>query len=454
MRSEEQLSRLAEAEVRKQLRWEAGAVHAREQLVALNDAREDDAEMEAMLEDGRLRAARAEARRKRLADAQKSFMSEQLTLSGDVHGYGLESKGVVPVRDGVKRIVNDMFAIRARKIQAMLHYRQVEVRHRVYRQQVDTLGNDLQQTQRALRALKQEEGQEHFGQTKGKRRREMRKLHHKEKEVFAELCDIQGFMKEAQEEMDSANALVQGVTVRQAKAEADAAAITSHLGELMTDRHHRIVTNRGEIAEYEGTKHEDMGLIKYDAQRVKRMRKELRRLKGYRKKWIDSDVWQPGVYQRINAAELRDHLEVEERAITKLRGGLKGSVRALNADIARLTLEVAEMAHDSGVVVELQERMERLKKKTTDRPLMDELEEKLAAEKSGRAAEAVKIHALQVHEAAGSAGWTTLSDEVRHKPHKERAWEEKKWVGLDVMVNAGKYLHVTELEAEDMKVLY
>ena len=63
----------------------------------------------------------------------------------------------------------------------------------------------------------------------------------------------------------------------------------------------------------------------------------------------------------------------------------------------------------------------------------------------------MKIHALQVHEAAGSAGWTTLSDEVRHKPHKERAWEEKKWVGLDVMVNAGKYLHVTELEAEDMK---
>ena len=133
MREEERYSKDAEAEARKLDIWKSSAMHAREQLAELEEAREDDAEFAKMLEEGRERARRAQERRRRLEEEQRSNLHDQITLSGDVDGYGFGSDDANKIRNGVNRLVKTCSAF-GTEDPALLNYRQVQARYSTYRE--------------------------------------------------------------------------------------------------------------------------------------------------------------------------------------------------------------------------------------------------------------------------------------------------------------------------------
>ena len=64
--------------------------------------------------------------------------------------------------------------------------------------------------------------------------------------------------------------------------------------------HHSIVVAKADIAEFENTKAECLGLIKYDAKRISACRKELQRLRSCRSGL--TRMCGSRAFQRINAA--------------------------------------------------------------------------------------------------------------------------------------------------------
>jgi hypothetical protein len=221
MKEEEERCIAAEKAFRDAELWAEGAEHARIQLVELNQAREEEEKLKAMMLAGQERARLHEAKEKKLREMREAFLREQVTLEGDTDGYGFDSDDVAVVRPGVKRLQRDVYKIRARKMEGMLQQKALEAKWSAYKKQLMETGQKMRQMQRAIRAQRKEVDSKNFRGTKSVARREIRKMETIEGELHLQVTELQQLVKQNGGELDIANAAVQKMTTVQEDTERD-----------------------------------------------------------------------------------------------------------------------------------------------------------------------------------------------------------------------------------------
>jgi Ca2+-binding EF-hand superfamily protein len=451
MREEEQRSRLAEKDAQRLVEWQQGALNAKDAMNELDLARQEDDEEEERMHQGRLRAARQEARKKRMKERQAKYLADQLSLEGDRLGYALEDDQVKPVREAVARIRRDIFTIRNRKMDAMLKCKEVHARYLTMKTQLVHTDQGIRQLQRAITIHNTNVDAGKVKTSKGMANREMKKLVEKTDLLALQRNELQVVVRDTKEELETNDLVAQRLSEAQEDKEKVIYLLLKKVKRMFGDRTARIVMARNDDNEKSQlavalTKGITTALL-----RLKRVRKELAKLRVYKKKWIDSDVWNEGTFQRIHAAELLESLEEEEGQLLEYRKNSKESVHALRKGLVDLGLLLGELCHEANVLRDQAKAMDKLHKRAVLKPIVVELEERLAEQRERAAADEKEAHEMEIMAQLQDGGFFTNADQIRHKDHPFRDDDEKRWVGLDVLVNPLKYSHITETTAEQMK---
>ncbi|CAM9091089.1 unnamed protein product, partial [Phaeothamnion confervicola] len=166
---------------------------------------------------------------------------------------------------------------------------------------------------------------------------------------------------------------------------------------------------------------------------------EHRMLQSHRGLYVDTDVWQAGVMQRVRTDELREYLRDEQRRLGALLAGANHRMSDLNTALLR-------NARESQAVDEVVQRLMRIAAAAderfaaiTARPVLQEYRALVAAEGDALLA------TPPPPPGTGAAAAT-----VRAKPSYLRSPEEKRWVGLDHLLHPHLYEGVPDVEAEEL----
>jgi Ca2+-binding EF-hand superfamily protein len=451
MREEEQRSRLAEKDAQRLVEWEQGAVTAKDAMTELQAARDADDEEEERMHEGRLRAARQEARKKRMKERTAKYLADQLSLEGDRLGYALEDNEVKPVREAVARIRRDIFTIRNRKMDAMLKCKEVHARYQTMKTQLVHTDQGIRQLQRAIAIHNQNVEAGKVKTSKGMANRELKKLVEKMDLLALQRNELQVVVRDTKEELETNDLVAQRLSEAQEDKEKVIYLLLKKVKRMFADRTGRIVMARNDDNEKSKLGDALTNGITTALIRLKRVRKEVAKLRVYKKKWIDSDVWNEGTFQRIHAAELLEALEEEEAELVEYRKVSKERVHALRKGLVDLGLLLGELCHDANVLRDQAKAMDKLHKRAVLKPIVRELEERLAEQRERAAADEKEAHEMEIMAQLQEGGFFTNADQLRHKDHPFRTEDEKRWVGLDVLVNPLRYSHITETTAEQMK---
>ena len=180
--------------------------------------------------------------------------------------------------------------------------------------------------------------------------------------------------------------------------------------------------------------------------RLAKITKTQTQLVHHKHKFVDTDVWQEGVIQRVPRKALIQRLSEEESQLRNSIDEIQTNIGAAVHRLEELELQRKETLTLSHRVMGMRENAcEQFAELRRLSPI-DELREQVAAEERA----AIKTGETNV-QGADQDQLLSLAYKVRHTPSADRTKDEKRWVSMDVLVNPGLYTHVTELEAEEMK---
>jgi len=353
------------------------------------------------------------------------------------------------IRESAMRMTQDLFEARSRLVLALQQCLQLEDVVKQFSKSAERADHEARKLQRTLRLLESNRGLKGALAPKQAEIDEMRHAHELKVAEYQSTSDV---LASRERKLRLANRIAQALKVVVEKKEQAANILVAALDRLGRMLRTRRGQKRLEKTEKERNALEQRKTIKKAKDRLAKVDIEIGRVKGHTAEFVNSDLWNPGVLQRMSTADLKHSLNKEqlalERRVRDLDRTLKQSerdLRASNRDLRALDGEAATVEDVMNAVVDAH-------KEATGRSVMQELkdmikeQERAAKLDEERAAEEnLKNKAMK-----GTQG-DCVAARVRHKKVSERSKDEKKWVALDVLINPIAYGHVSEQEAEEMK---
>ena len=448
MHREDMRSSLSEEYYKECEEWEVQAEFARAKAKELQSAREEDELAELEVEQAKKRAQKHEQRRARIQELRVKYLDDEMTMDGDkagVFSQGINSLDAHQAVPYCQRLLADLFQCRSRMIDAMKRAKLANDKVQVFQGEYDVTERDV----RALRRTQRLAATNSTFQAIKPTKRELEELKKKLDDRQNELSEIKSLLTGRKELLEISNRSVQGLKVVLATKEEE----TKEMIKTLKAREDKMKSNlavfRVTKDNYSNERGEIEKILSQSSVRMKVVSTELKKVKRHKGKFVDTDVWQKGVMQRMLSVDISEHLDREQTTLervlkefNKTLSEVKSGIFKCDKDIKALMKEIDELkaveeemtkgwakAMSKSVAVEFEEQM----KNENNAVSMDDGTE----EKRKRAKESMK-HG-------------NLGDEVRLKNSEDRNKEEKMWVGMDVIVNPDKYSHVSEVEAEEMK---
>lgn len=433
---------------------------AAEKAQLLHEYRREEAVKKVEENLARARAARMEERRLKAASVVAQLEAEELTLSGEKNG-GYDPKNPKEVNQiivATQRLLKDLMECRQKCVEAMKRQRLILAKVELFRKQCYDLDTDVSRLRRAVRLVEinpslvvsqdptgKEQGNDDF--YKAQLEDLKRNLASKEESYL----DFLSVKRSREEQLEIANRTVQKFKLKQ-----------SERDQLMRDRLHQMgllvkelsdkirnlkmsrdnLTNTRNILKMKGLTVE---------RRIDAVMKEWNRIKHVKEDLVDTDVWIEGVLQRARTKELRKHLESERDKSTK-----------------DLDLIHKDFDHHYTLIVEAGERIGLAKrdcdklslalksfttayKKVSSFSVNDLLHAVTARMEKAQKVEDKKEKDALIAEKMMQLGAVSQAEKVRVKDHELRSKDDRQFIGLDIVLNPEKYLHLSITEAEEMQ---
>ena len=353
------------------------------------------------------------------------------------------------IRESAMRMTRDLFEARSRLVLALQQSLQLEGVVAQFSKSAERADHEARKLQRTLRLLESNRGLRGALAPKPAEIEEMRSAHEAKVAEYQSTSDV---LASRERKLRLANRIAQALKVVVAKKEQAA-----HILIAALDRLGRVLrTKRGQKrldkTEKELKAQGQRKAIQQAKDRLGKVDVEIGRVKDHHAEFVNSDLWNPGVLQRMSTRDLKASLNKEQQALERrVRDAdreLKQSerlLRASNRDLRALDGEAATVEDVQNAVVDTH-------KEATGRSVMQELKDMVAEqERALKIKEEKEAEENLQARAHKSTSGDCVAARVRHKKATDRSTDEKRWVALDVLINPIAYGHVSEAEAEEMK---
>ena len=403
-------------------------------------------------------------RRKKAEEAVKKIEEEFLILSGvEQGGYVIiddpkDPDGIFGLIASCQRILGDLLSCRNAQIESMKRQQLVESKYQVFKSQLGAVDNDVRMLRRAIRLIEINPGivgAESLNNNIDELNELRKKLSIKE-ETYLELSAIS---KSREAQLSAANRSVQSLKIT-----------TNECNDLMHQRIKQMhdleekLTRRSNdcrkdkdryIEEKEKLKMKEIGI----SRRIKTLEKEMKRIKHHKGKTVDTDAWVEGVMQRSITKELKAHLKGEYQQECQKLNEMKSQIHELieKTFLAEDNIYASKRAADKISIACRAFAKEHRKFSTLSASsLLNDLsnQQNNATRNQNRKEKEAKLLALQNDSnEQNETNSITVSkiEEVRRKDFEVRTKDERRFVGIDLVLNPEAYLHVSMVEAEQMR---
>ena len=437
------------------------------------------------------RSKKHEERRQRLIDEQRRMLADELnvdeasrpgtpaTIGGaaavwstpadtpidiDAVGYEVERCVVMACRiriaslrhsshrhtavgDEVERTIGALVRSRQKLIGALHRGKQLEEKVALFRRQVDDTDSEIRRLRRALRMLETNATLQALGPSK----RELEEITSDFEAKQLALGQLQALLHSRIAMLDYSNAAAQRLKGVVAEREARASRCVELLHALSRRMHREQGALRLHKDRLDEQISERQNVLDNAKKRLRQVRVELSRVQKHDGKWVNCDVWNPGVMQRMLTIDLLSHLTHESRVLGEVIENMGAHVENLSSERGTVTGDGQAVSDNIHTVGSLVIQVEEAYKAAAEKSIAEELAELINNQTSAASTRDVEAAEAAVAARAAAAGQASLAGLVRQKNASERSREEKHWVACDVLLNPQLYSHVTEAEAEDMK---
>ena len=349
MHREDLRSSLAEEYFRECEEWEANAELARAKAAELQAAREEDEMAELEAEAARKRAKKHEARRARIADLRRKYLDEELRMDGDKDGAFKRNINELDAHQAApycQRLLADLFQCRRRMIDAMKRAKLALDKVKVFQEEYDATEREVRGLRRTQRLATTNSTFQAIKPSK----RELEELKNKLDDKQNALSEIKSLLSGRKDLLDISNRSVQGLLVVLEQKEEE----TKDMIKTLKIRENKMKSNlavfRVTKDNYSNERDEIDKILAQSEQRMKVVTIELKKVSRHTGKFVDTDVWQKGVMQRMLSVDIREHLEREQSTLARVLDefkrtlvDVKGGIYKCDRDIKQVMGEIEEV---------------------------------------------------------------------------------------------------------------
>ncbi|KAH9064673.1 hypothetical protein Ae201684P_003460 [Aphanomyces euteiches] len=442
MELEDQFSRKREVYDAKLLQWQATNEQALVNVEALHEERKEYDEEQAAIQQGLDRAAQRAALQANLWALQRQMETSQVSLRGDVEGYGLEcnldTSSIPAFVHGTQCLMDDLSALAKHK-QSTLALQKASLAKQSDIQA--KLQDATRMYQTWTRVLQRAEDEKVIAKPDvgGSVRllpataQAMRLLREKINEIHQEVSHLNSVDAVANEEVATFDRVLQGLAVMQKRVDTALSTIQSKAKAFIAEANLDLATTREEQQNEVEADAKGLDDTNKLTARLKRIQNELERMQTLDTPFIDTDVYISGTFQRVERQILQKKLQEESQRLEielklldeqaekakELRNTLKNQSLVLTEALSSLLQADAQLAH---VLSKIQQ---------------------LGTLPNEHSSGETK---LQITKSA------YLIDEIRRNPVEKRTAIEKQWIALDIMLNPELYLRLSEHDSQEMRV--
>ena len=413
----------------------------------------------------RQRAERAEERRAKAAESVKKILAEFLVLSGeadggyDVSASNKDPNGIFSLIASCHNIMHDLLECREKQVESMKRQQLVEQKYMMFKTQVQSVDHDIRMLRRAVRLIEINPAivGAKPGDPEADELHELRRNLANKEETFLELTAVS---KSRQEQLSAANLAVQKLKM-----------VTRERDELMNERivemqnlEENLSKNSREHRNAKERLNESREKLKLKevtfARRIVVLAKERDKIRAHKGKTIDTDAWVEGVQQRSQTKELKAHIKSDLKLEESKVEAVRSEMREIRESMFKLEDLINRDKRDSDKIGIACKAFIREYRKFAAVPLSElmkglQTSQNAASKNDERKEKEAKLKALAAdtkdNAEVEDESQQPQVDEVRAKDFELRTKDERKFVGIDLVMNPEAYLHVSMVEAEQMR---
>lgn len=432
---------------------ENSAILAKERAITLAAYRKEEAIKKVEEAIARKRAERIEQRRQKAIALVKSIQDEELVLSGEQEGgYDAQeedpAKVVTKMIDASCRLMRDLLECRQKAIESLKRQKLVEEKTQLFYSQLNIVDSDERRLRRAIRMIEVNpsivgEDINHEVQLA-----ELRRSLAAKQESLVELTAIS---TQRQAQLDAANRSAQLLKVATQERDKLMSQRVTELYDLEMQLNKKITTLKIE-KERLSVKRDRCRLQIFNHQsRVAKVEKELIRVRQHKGKLIDTDVWVEGVVQRCVTKELKQHLKSELKVARHARDEVVTELGILRSDIFNIIETISRLKRDMNKMTNVSKVLFKRYKQFTEVTIKDVMENLNTMQNNADRKETLKKRNMEVEKIFAGIDSKGALDKIRYKESDLRTKDERKFVGMDMVLHPEAYLHITIVEAEQMQ---
>jgi len=464
MIKEDRRSKFAEDYRKAQANTARNKRMAQKKAEALKAARREEAIKRVEDKLNRERALRSEERRRKAEEAVKSIQSEELLLTGlaaggyDITPSGSDPRGVMAIIMSTHRVITDLVECRQKSVESMRRQGLIEEKYEVFRKQCHAVEQDARMLRQAIRMIETNPAVVASSGGSSDAREELRELKQSlfnKEETFSELSAV-SIAREAQ--LSAANRSVQ--MLKMAIRERDEImqgkiAVMQELEERLSTEARNLRSQKEHLIDQRNKA--KVKLI-MQLEKIKRIEAERKRIAAHKGELVDSDAWVEGVMQRMQTKDLKQAMKKAHKLEEEKAVAIRSEIAEFRDQIFAMEDRINATKRDADKVGVACRSFLRTYKKISAVTVVDVMKN-LADQQEGaekgeerRNIEA-RLQGLMDDAQANGKGAGTLNpvEVVRLKDFDLRTKDERKFVGMDLILNPEAYLHVSMVEAEQMR---
>lgn len=400
------------------------------------------------------RSRRIEERRRKAEEIVKQIDAEELILTGEQDGgYNYESSDgdkvdVIAVILATQRLLKDLMECRQQSVEALKRQMLIEQKYYMFKKQCSSLEVDLQRLRRAIRLIQINPS---IVGAHGKAVNEIAELNKslsQKEESFAELSAV---TQQREAQLSASNRRVQLLKI--ASRERDALmshrikemheleiTLTKKVRALKMDREHIVV---------ERDKFRIKDIVSQN--RIDAINKELKRIKDHTSEFVDTDVWVEGVMQRVRNVDLKKYLNKELEIASQKKHENHQSILDLNEKLNLCSDQVALTRRDSDKIGMAAKSFMKTFQKYAAVTIADITKALSEQHDAAERMEDLRKNEHDVNKLANAMKSCDLVDKIKLKDPELRTRDERRYLGMDMVMHPEDYIHISILEAEQMQ---
>lgn len=453
MRKEDERSRFAAEYAHEQELIVKSAELAKEKASALNQARREEALKRVEDQMAIERSKRMEERRKKAEKLVQDIDNEQIVFQGELEGgYDIpvaRREDVIFLIANTDRLQRDLLHARQQSVEALKRQMLIEQKYLLFQRQLESVELDLQRIQRAIRLIELNPSLVGSQARAATEVADLKKSYSMKEETYQELKSLS---KQRESQLHSANRRVQSLKI-----------VSKEKDELMNKRL-KYLFNLEDIFQRrirELKMEKEHLIVEKDKKRIQEilltrridaLKREINRIRNHNDEYVDTDVWVDGVLQRLKTQDLKNHLNRElmdnenkkKTAIQELNDARDGiihcsdriSLTRRNCDKIGIAAKSFQKSYQRYAAVTVSDLTKNLNDHQESAQKLEDVRRK----------DKDLSRMLDVMEGNGD-----IIDKIRLKDPELRTKDERKYLGLDMILNPEGYIHLTSLEIEQMK---